>query len=49
MADEIRQVSFAQFLQSGQGERLKQYARAKGLRVIGDMRFLFPDFERCVG
>src|SRR5713226_1952896 len=36
---EIRQVCFAQFLLFRQGEALKQYARAKGLRLIGDLPF----------
>jgi 4-alpha-glucanotransferase len=35
----IRQVCFAQFLLFRQGETLKQYARAKGLRLIGDLPF----------
>src|SRR5258708_40140623 len=37
-------VRFAQFLLFRQGERLQEYARAKGLRIIGDMPFFVsPD------
>jgi 4-alpha-glucanotransferase len=43
-AAEIQQVQFAQFLLFRQGEKLKQYARAKGLRLIGDLPFFVsPD------
>ena len=38
LATEIQQVRFAQFLLF-RGERLRQYARAKGLRLIGDVPF----------
>src|SRR5882724_11155379 len=41
---EIQQVRFAQFLLFRQGERVRQYARAKGLRLIGDLPFFVsPD------
>jgi 4-alpha-glucanotransferase len=41
---EIQEVRFAQFLLSRQGERLRQYAGAKGLRLIGDLPFFVsPD------
>jgi 4-alpha-glucanotransferase len=41
---EIQQVCFAQFLLFRQGEALKHYARAKGLRLIGDLPFFVsPD------
>jgi 4-alpha-glucanotransferase len=41
---EIQQVCFAQFLLFRQGERLRQHARAKGLRLIGDLPFFVsPD------
>jgi 4-alpha-glucanotransferase len=44
LATEIQQVRFAQFLLSRQGERLKNYAHAKGLRLIGDLPFFVsPD------
>ena len=36
---QIQQVRFAQFLLFRQGETLGQYARAKGLRLIGDLPF----------
>ncbi len=39
LADRIDQVRFAQFLVSRQGEALKSHARAKGLRLIGDLPF----------
>ncbi|HET6899153.1 MAG TPA: 4-alpha-glucanotransferase, partial [Vicinamibacteria bacterium] len=43
-ADEIDQVSFAQFLLFRQGERLKAHARSRGLRLIGDLPFFVsPD------
>src|SRR6202162_2070483 len=44
LSTEIQEVRFAQFLLSRQGERLRQYARAKGLRLIGDLPFFVsPD------
>jgi 4-alpha-glucanotransferase len=44
LADEIDQVRFAHFLLSRQGKRLKRYARAKGVRLIGDLPFFVsPD------
>jgi 4-alpha-glucanotransferase len=39
LADEINLVSFVQFLLSRQAERVKAYARSKGLGLIGDMPF----------
>jgi len=43
-AEEIDQVSFAQFLLFRQGERLKAHARSRGLRLIGDLPFFVsPD------
>lgn len=44
LKDEIGQVCFAQFLASRQGERLKAYARLKGVGLIGDVPFyVSPD------
>ena len=44
LATEIQHVRVAQFLLFRQGERLRQYARAKGLRLIGDLPFFVsPD------
>ena len=44
LASEIQQVRFAQFLLFRQGERLKKHARAKGVRLIGDLPFFVsPD------
>ena len=44
LSDRIEQVCFAQFLLLRQGERLKQHAHAKGIRLIGDMPFFVsPD------
>jgi 4-alpha-glucanotransferase len=41
---EVQQVCFAQFLLFRQGETLKQHARAKNLRLIGDLPFFVsPD------
>jgi 4-alpha-glucanotransferase len=41
---QIDQVRFAQFLLFRQGERLKDYAHSKGLRLIGDLPFFVsPD------
>jgi 4-alpha-glucanotransferase len=41
---EIQEVRFAQFLLSRQGGQLRQYARDKGLRLIGDLPFFVsPD------
>jgi 4-alpha-glucanotransferase len=39
LADEIDQVRLAQFLLFRQGKRLKEYAREKGVRLIGDLPF----------
>ena len=44
LASEVQQVRFAQFLLSRQGARLKAHARAKGVRLIGDLPFFVsPD------
>jgi 4-alpha-glucanotransferase len=44
LKDEIDQIAFAQFLFSRQTGRLKQYARSRGLRIIGDLPFFVsPD------
>jgi len=44
LATEIQEVRFAQFLLFRQGERLKNYAHGKGLRLIGDLPFFVsPD------
>jgi 4-alpha-glucanotransferase len=44
LASHIEQVRFAQFLSFRQGERLKTYARAQGVRLIGDLPFFVsPD------
>jgi 4-alpha-glucanotransferase len=44
LAGPIDQVRFAQFLLFRQGERLKEHARAKGVRLIGDLPFFVsPD------
>jgi len=39
LKDEIDQVRLAQFLLHRQGKRLKEYAHAKGVRLIGDLPF----------
>jgi len=44
LAGQVDQVRFAQFLLFRQGARLKAYARAKGVRLIGDLPFFVsPD------
>ena len=44
LARQIGQVRFAQFLLFRQGERLREHARAKGVRLIGDLPFFVsPD------
>ena len=44
LKDEIDQIAFAQFLFFRQAGRLKEYARSKGLRIIGDLPFFVsPD------
>jgi 4-alpha-glucanotransferase len=44
METEIHEVRFAQFLLFRQGERLRKYAHAQGLRLIGDLPFFVsPD------
>jgi 4-alpha-glucanotransferase len=41
---EIQEVCFAQFLLFRQGEKLKEYARSKSVRLIGDLPFFVsPD------
>ena len=44
LASQIDQVRFAQFLSFRQGERLRDYAHAKGVSLIGDLPFFVsPD------
>jgi 4-alpha-glucanotransferase len=44
MQDEIDRIRFGQFLLLRQGERLKAHARARGVRLIGDLPFFVsPD------
>ena len=44
LADQIDQIRFGQFLLFRQGERVTTYARAKGVRLIGDLPFFIsPD------
>jgi 4-alpha-glucanotransferase len=44
LANQIDQVRFAQFLLFRQGQRLKKHAKAKGVRLIGDLPFFVsPD------
>ena len=44
LANEIDQVSFAQFLLFRQGDRLKTYAHSKGVKLMGDLPFFVsPD------
>src|SRR5262249_44891410 len=44
LARQIDQIRLAQFLLSRQGERLKAHARARGVRLIGDLPFFVaPD------
>src|SRR6266576_6639979 len=44
LAHRVDQVCFAQFLLFRQGERLEKHARAKGVRLIGDLPFFVsPD------
>ena len=44
LANEVDQVRFAQFLLFRQGARLEKHARAKGVRLIGDLPFFVsPD------
>jgi 4-alpha-glucanotransferase len=44
LSERIEQVCFAQFLLFRQGERLKEHAHAKGVRLIGDLPFFVsPD------
>jgi 4-alpha-glucanotransferase len=44
LASRTQQVCFAQFLLFRQGERLKEYAHSKGVRLIGDLPFFVsPD------
>jgi 4-alpha-glucanotransferase len=42
LAKEIDQVRFAQFLLFRQHARLREHARAKGVRLIGDLPFFVP-------
>ncbi len=44
LANEIQEVCFAQFLLVRQGARIREYAHAKGIRLIGDLPyFVSPD------
>jgi 4-alpha-glucanotransferase len=44
LVEVIEEVCFAQFLLFRQGNRLKEYAHAKGVRIIGDLPFFVaPD------
>jgi 4-alpha-glucanotransferase len=44
LADQIDQICFAQFLLFHQADQLKNYAHAKGVRLIGDLPFFVsPD------
>lgn len=44
LADQIDQISFAQFLLFRQTDQLKDYAHSKGVRLIGDLPFFVsPD------
>ena len=44
LANEVDQVRFAQFLLFRQGAKLEKHARAKGMRLIGDLPFFVsPD------
>jgi 4-alpha-glucanotransferase len=44
LADQIDEVRFAQFLLLRQADQLKEHARAKGVRLIGDLPFFVsPD------
>jgi 4-alpha-glucanotransferase len=44
LANEVDMVCLAQFLLFRQGKRLKEYARARGIRLIGDLPFFVsPD------
>jgi len=44
LADQVDQACFGQFLLFRQAEKLKEYAHAKGLRLIGDLPFFVsPD------
>ncbi|PYV62567.1 MAG: 4-alpha-glucanotransferase, partial [Acidobacteria bacterium] len=44
LANQIDRVRFAQFLLFRQGDQLKEYAHAKGVRLIGDLPFFVsPD------
>jgi 4-alpha-glucanotransferase len=44
LANNVGRICFAQFLLFRQGERLKEHARSKGIRLIGDLPFFVsPD------
>ena len=50
LVDEINQSRFAQFLLSRQGNSLKEYARDRGVLLIGDLPVLrVAGFQRCLG
>ena len=47
LTEPIEQVRFAQFLLFRQGKRLREYARAAGVHLIGDLPFFVsPDSDR---
>jgi 4-alpha-glucanotransferase len=44
LREELERIRFAQFLLFRQGEKLKEYAHSKGVRLIGDLPFFVsPD------
>jgi 4-alpha-glucanotransferase len=44
LADQIQQIRFAQFILFRQGARLREYAKSRGIRLIGDVPFyVSPD------
>ena len=44
LANQVQKISFAQFLLFRQGARLREHARANGIRIIGDLPFFVsPD------
>ena len=49
LGDQVDQLPFAQFLAFRQAERVRDYAHTKGVRLIGDLPFLFPPTQAMCG
>ena len=49
LGDQVDQLRFAQFLAFRQAGRVRDHAHTKGVRLIGDLPFLFPPTQAMCG